>query len=61
MKHELLLKTAGLGIVFYSPLAVAGIEEGEDYFSNSLPESPTRLLPTPCEGRYCNILYWFRW
>ena len=35
MKHEILLSTAGLGIVFYSPFAVASIHEGDDYFSAS--------------------------
>jgi len=35
MKQDILLSTAGLGIIFYSPFAVAGIREGEDYFSAS--------------------------
>jgi hypothetical protein len=33
MQHEIPLLISGLGIMFYSPFAVAGIAEGEDYFS----------------------------
>ncbi len=49
MKHELLLSTAGLGIVFYSPFAVAGIEEGEDYFSNSF-QKPNEVAAHAMKG-----------
>ena len=49
MKHELLLKTAGLGIVFYSPLAVDGIEEGEDYFSKSF-QKPNEVAAHAMRG-----------
>lgn len=33
MKHELDISIAGLGIIIYSPFAVAHISEGSDYFS----------------------------
>lgn len=49
MKHELLLTTAGLGIIFYSPFAVAGIEEGEDYFSNSF-QKPNEVAAHAMKG-----------
>jgi len=35
MQNEILLSTAGLGIIFYSPFGVASIGEGEDYFSTT--------------------------
>lgn len=35
MQNEILLSTTGLGIIFYSAFGVAGIKEGEDFFSTT--------------------------
>lgn len=35
MRHEIPISIAGLGIIIYSPFAVAFICEGEDYFSST--------------------------
>lgn len=49
MRHKILLSTAGLGIFFYSPFAVAHIHEGEDYFSTSF-QNPSKVADHAMKG-----------
>jgi hypothetical protein len=50
MRHEIPISITGLGIIFYSPFAVAGIGEGEDYCGagNELSPLPPSIL---CSSR----------
>jgi hypothetical protein len=49
MRHEIPISITGLGIIFYSPFAVAGIGEGEDYFSSTF-QNPANVAAHAMRG-----------
>jgi hypothetical protein len=49
IRHEIPLTIAGLGIIFYSHFAVAGIGEGEDYFSTTF-QNPAEVAAHAMRG-----------
>jgi hypothetical protein len=49
LRQEIPLTIAGLGIIFYSPFAVAGIGEGEDYFSTTF-QNPAQVAAHAMKG-----------
>jgi hypothetical protein len=49
VRPEIPLTIAGLGIIFYSRYAVAGIGEGEDYFSTGF-QNPAQVAARAMRG-----------